>query len=188
MKQNILIVSGDPYFENSVMNKRILEILKEKLPQAKFDQLDTLYPDYQIDEKVEQKKLMEADTIVVVSPIYWYNFTSLLRKWLEVIIAPGWAYGPNGYALEGKNIILSLTGGASEASYTPGPNCILSKEQTLAPLAAVFDYCKMNNAGIIFSMGINKGEKSDEEWHEFIENGANNQVNNIIEAIQSCEK
>lgn len=188
MKQNVLIISGDPFFQNSVMNKRVLEILKEKLPSAEFDQLDILYPNYQIDVEAEQNKLLKADTIVIESPIYWYSFTSLIRRWMEEVLTPGWAYGYKGEALKGKNIILSLTAGGSEKMYTPGPECRISKEQVLAPLKVIFDYCLMNNAGILFNMGIAQGQRSDEEWKEFIEEKAQEQARFVVDSIQNLEK
>ena len=45
---NILIVTGHTHEENSVANKEILALLKEKYPKAEFDRLEVLYGDYKI--------------------------------------------------------------------------------------------------------------------------------------------
>lgn len=54
---NILIVSGHTNLDDSVANKEILYRLKELLPNAEFDLLSELYPDYKIDVEKEQEKL-----------------------------------------------------------------------------------------------------------------------------------
>ncbi len=59
----ILIVSGHTDLSNSVANKKILEELEIKLPEAKISYLDKLYPDYKINVKAEQEKLIEAMAI-----------------------------------------------------------------------------------------------------------------------------
>ncbi len=51
----ILIVSGHTNLDDSIMNKQILNKLKEILPQAEFDCLDKLYSNYKIDVLNEQK-------------------------------------------------------------------------------------------------------------------------------------
>ena len=62
--KKILIVSGHTDLNNSAANKSILENLESALPQAEFIYLDKLYPDFQIDVKAEQEKLVTADIIV----------------------------------------------------------------------------------------------------------------------------
>ena len=49
--KKVLVVSGHTDLKNSVANSTILGILKEKLPGAEFDLLDSLYPDFRIDVK-----------------------------------------------------------------------------------------------------------------------------------------
>ena len=79
--KNVLIVSGHTDLQhNSFANKIILEDLERLLPQATFDYLDRLYPDYKIDVAAEQKKLVAADVIVLQFPIFWYSMPSLLAK------------------------------------------------------------------------------------------------------------
>ena len=80
--KNILIVSGHTDLNNSVANKNILNKLKEKLPNAEYDILSELYPNYQIDVEKEQEKLLKADIIVLQYPVFWYSMPSLLEKWM----------------------------------------------------------------------------------------------------------
>ena len=61
--KNILIVSGHTNLDASVANKKILEVLAERLPEAEIVRLDRLYPDFRIDVAAEQAALVEADVI-----------------------------------------------------------------------------------------------------------------------------
>lgn len=114
-----LVISGHPHLEYSVANKAILDRLEE----AKKDGLD-LDIDYldrthgNFDVEAEQNALRAADTIVLQFPIYWYNYPALMKKYIEEVFAHGFAYGSTGTALQGKNLILSITVGSPEATYS----------------------------------------------------------------------
>ena len=43
----------------------------------------------------------------------------LMKLWLDDVLAFGWAYGPGGTALAGKDLWLALTTGGPEDSYRP---------------------------------------------------------------------
>lgn len=59
------------------------------------------------DGRTEQRKLLllDADMIIVQSPLFWYSMSSLIMRWWEETFAHGWAYGSIGEALKGKKII-----------------------------------------------------------------------------------
>ena len=63
-----------------------------------------LYPDFKIDVKKEQEKLVKADSIILQFPMFWYNAPALMRQWFESVLEHGFAYGSKGKALEGKKI------------------------------------------------------------------------------------
>ncbi|WP_230589154.1 NAD(P)H-dependent oxidoreductase [Gallibacterium anatis] len=77
---SILIISSHPNLTQSVANQTILNQLKKLLPTAEFVYLDTQYPDFRIDVAAEQNRLMQADTIVLQFPFYWYSYPALLKK------------------------------------------------------------------------------------------------------------
>lgn len=80
--KNILIVSGHTDLNDSVANKTILEEIEKKLPNVEISYLDKLYPDYKINVKDEQEKLLKADIIVLQYPVFWYSMPSLLECWM----------------------------------------------------------------------------------------------------------
>nr|WP_286357244.1 NAD(P)H-dependent oxidoreductase [Faecalibaculum rodentium] len=93
---------GDPYQKTSIANKAILEKLRASLPEAQLDNLFSLYPDFQIDVEAEQKKLKQADLVILQDSVYWYNVPSLTRRWFEEVLSYGWAYGEGGTALKAQ--------------------------------------------------------------------------------------
>lgn len=114
-----LIILAHPDFEKSVVNKAYLTALHEKAQDIKVHDIYKLYPDWQIDVKREQQLLLEYDRIIFQFPVYWFNMTTLLKKWLDDVLLFGWAYGPSGDKMKGKEIGVSATAGAPSEVYQP---------------------------------------------------------------------
>ena len=110
--KNILIVSGHTDLNDSVANKKILDMLAEKLPQSRQVHLDSLYPDFAIDAAAEQEKLLWADIIVLQFPVFWFSAPSILHRWMEQTFLHGFSHGSQGDKLRGKKLVLSYTTGA----------------------------------------------------------------------------
>jgi glutathione-regulated potassium-efflux system ancillary protein KefF len=81
--------------------------------------LYALYPDYCIDVAAEQAALKAARLVVWLHPLHWYGMPPLLKLWLDEVFAYGWAYGPGGTQLNGKDLWLVVSTGGTEASYRP---------------------------------------------------------------------
>lgn len=75
--KNILIVTGHTHEENSVANKEILALLKEKYPKAEFDRLEVLYGDYKINVEAETRKALMGgyDRDSVPSILVFFNIS-----------------------------------------------------------------------------------------------------------------
>ncbi|WP_308443632.1 NAD(P)H-dependent oxidoreductase [Actinomyces capricornis] len=76
-----------------------------------------LYPDFNIDVAAEQEALMEADRIVLQFPMYWLSCPPLLKKWEDDVWTYGWAYGSEGTALHGKELLLAISVGGNASAY-----------------------------------------------------------------------
>ena len=81
--------------------------------------LYALYPDYVIDVPAEQALLQQAELVVWLHPVHWYSMTPLMKLWLDEVLAFGWAYGPGGQALRGKDLWLAASTGGTEDAYRP---------------------------------------------------------------------
>ena len=174
--KNILIVSGHTDLNNSVANKKILQDLSKRLPNAEIDYLSELYSDYKIDVEQEQNKLLKADIIVLQYPVFWYSMPSLLEKWMEETFKHGFSHGSTGDKLKGKKVIISLTTGAPEEAYE-------NIDEFLNPIKASCKLCQMEYVGSIVTYGVSyqiRNEKGKE-----IEEKAINHANRLIEMINN---
>ena len=116
----VLLVVAHPNFDQSLANKTIVENFKALHPDVEIDELYKLYPNFKIDVKKEQEKLVKADVVVLQFPMYWYNAPALMRQWFESVLEHGFAYGSKGKALEGKRLILSISTGAPLDTFKEG--------------------------------------------------------------------
>lgn len=114
-----LVISGHPDYKHSLANRAILDEFHRLVPSADIVYLDALYPDFNIDVEAEQKRLVEADTVIFEFPFWWYSAPSLMRRYFELVLSHGFAYGSTGTALHGKRVIFSFTAGAPEDAYSP---------------------------------------------------------------------
>lgn len=97
-----LLVSGHTDLEHSVANKAIIAKLKELMPAMTVVDLGAEYPDFKIDVKKEQQRLLDADVIVLQFPIFWYSAPSILHRWMEETFVHGFSHGRTGDKLKGK--------------------------------------------------------------------------------------
>ena len=174
--KNILIVSGHTDLNNSVANKKILQELSKRLPNAEIDYLSELYSDYKIDVEQEQNKLLKAEIIVLQYPVFWYSMPSLLEKWMEETFKHGFSHGSKGDKLKGKKVIISLTTGAPEEVYE-------NIDEFLNPIKASCKLCQMEYVGSIVTYGVSYQIRNEKEKE--IEEKAINHANRLIEMINN---
>lgn len=115
MKTTILVFH--PEFNNSVVNQALVKAVENHLDDIEIRHLYELYPDGKIDVKKEQKVIEKSDRIIFQFPLYWYSSPSLLKEWQDKVLTYGWAYGSQGNALKGKELLLAVTAGASLSDY-----------------------------------------------------------------------
>ena len=120
----ILVIVAHPELDQSRANRRLLQAaraLQRESPPGRLAVRDlyALYPDYLIDIAVEQAALTAAKLVVWQQPIRWYSMPPLLKLWLDDVLTFGWAYGPDGNALRGKDLWLVASTGGPEDSYRP---------------------------------------------------------------------
>lgn len=115
---DILVLCAHPSLERSVVNRSLLHAARGVGGRAvEVRDLYALYPDYLIDVQAEQARLARARLVVWQHPLHWYTMPPLMKLWLDEVLTYGWAYGPDGTALAGKDLWLVLTTGGPEDSY-----------------------------------------------------------------------
>jgi putative NADPH-quinone reductase len=98
-----------PHFGQSRVNKALINAVGDT---AEVRNLYQLYPDFKIDVAAEHAALEGADRIVLEYPMYWYSTPALLKQWEDDVLTYGWAYGSDGNALQGKELLVAVTVGA----------------------------------------------------------------------------
>jgi glutathione-regulated potassium-efflux system ancillary protein KefF len=116
----ILLIVAHPELEHSRISAALVaaarRLAAENADVAVRD-IYALYPDYLIDAAAEQAALLRADLVVWVHPIHWYGMPPLMKLWVDEVFAFGWAYGPGGTRLAGRDLWLVTSTGGSAHSY-----------------------------------------------------------------------
>lgn len=117
-RAQILVLAAHPNWRESRVNRQLLAAAR-RVTGVTVRDLYGLYPDYDIDAPAEQALLAAAGLVVLLHPVQWYSMPALQKLWLDEVLAYGWAYGPGGDALRGKDLWLAASTGGSEPSYHP---------------------------------------------------------------------
>jgi glutathione-regulated potassium-efflux system ancillary protein KefF len=117
---DIVVLVAHPRLEHSRVNRSLMQAA-QALPPGRLQVRDLyrLYPDYLIDVESERRALAAARMIVWQFPFQWYGLPPLLKLWLDEVFGFGWAYGPGGNALRGKDLWLAVSTGGGEDAYHP---------------------------------------------------------------------
>jgi glutathione-regulated potassium-efflux system ancillary protein KefF len=114
----VVVLVAHPNLQHSRVNSQLMHAAARAAP-GRIDVRDlyALYPDYLVDVAAEQAALAAAQLVVWQHPVHWYGMPPLMKLWLDEVFAFGWAYGPGGTALRGKDLWLVLSTGGPESSY-----------------------------------------------------------------------
>ncbi len=137
----ILVVVAHPNLTQSHANRMLMEEV-EKHAGIDVHVLSSAYVQGQLNVKKEQEMLEAYDRIVLQFPFYWYNVPALLKKWLEDILTPGWAYSKDGDKLAKKEFILAITTGGSKDGYQAGGYNWHTISEYTFPIQATITRCQ----------------------------------------------
>src|SRR5438132_9654995 len=116
---DILVIAAHPAIAQSRVNRLLLRAARHAAPRVVVRDLYRLYPDYLIDVAAEQALLAQAQLVVWQHPIHWYSMPPLMKLWVDEVLSFGWAYGPGGTALRGKDLWLVGSTGSPHDAYRP---------------------------------------------------------------------
>lgn len=119
---DVLVLLAHPQLEHSRANRALADAARaaaRSRGRIALRDLYALYPDYVIDVAAEQAALAAARLVVWQHPIQWYHMPPLMKLWVDEVLSFGWAYGPGGTALRGKDLWLAASTGGPVDSYRP---------------------------------------------------------------------
>jgi len=141
--EKTLVVVTHPKLGNSKINKRWIEELKKYPDTIIIHDLHGTYPSQELDVKKEQELIESVDKIILQFPFYWFNCPPFLKKWIDDVLAHGWAYGKNsGYKIAGKKFALAVTAGIKEEDYSATGRYDYTLEELTRPFETTFKYVK----------------------------------------------
>lgn len=115
--RKVYFLFAHPYRNRSRVNATILERVSG-LPNVTICDLYEQYPDFSIHIEREKDRLEQHDVIFIQHPFLWFSTPPLLKLWMDEVLELGFAYGPQGTALAGKTLHLSLSVSGAKESYS----------------------------------------------------------------------
>lgn len=138
-----LVIVTHPEIGASNVNKRWLSKIRSLGSGISVHELHRRYRvGDTIDVEFEQNLLLEHDTVIFQFPFYWFSMPPLLKRWLDEILLPGFAYGstPDERKLTEKKFGAAISAGILEQDYCRDGRYRYTVEELLAPLAATVSY------------------------------------------------
>jgi glutathione-regulated potassium-efflux system ancillary protein KefF len=160
----IYVLAAHPHWRDSRVNRRMLAAARA-VPGIEVNDLYGSYPDFAIDIEAEQARLAQASLVVLVHPIQWYSMPALQKLWIDDVLSYGWAYGPGGTALQGKDLWLVATTGSPEASYHPQNYHRYFFDAFLPPYEQTAALCGMRFLPPLIFYGARSASEADVKSH-----------------------
>lgn len=158
-----VVLAAHPDIAQSHANRALLQAAAA-VAGTEVRDLYALYPDYLIDVAAEQAALAEARLVVWLHPIHWYGATPLMKLWIDEVLSFGWAYGPGGHALFGKDLWLVASTGSPESAYRPDGQQRYFFDAFLPPYEQTAQLCGMRFVPPLVLHGAHRA--SDDELAE----------------------
>ncbi len=112
----VLILFAHPALHRSRIHQPMIEAVRN-MDGVTFHDLYEEYPDFHINAPREHELLEQHDVIVFQHPLYWYTCPALMTEWIDLVLSPGWAFGPGGTKLENKKLLSAVTAGIGGEFY-----------------------------------------------------------------------
>lgn len=185
-----LVVVSHPFYQQSRVTKALVEAIAQ-VKDVEIRHIDALYgTDFNaIDIVAEQKAHENADRIVYLFPIHWFNLTPMLKAYMNAVWAYNWAFGPEGYALADKELQIIASAGAAAETYTPEGLIQHTPEDILSPLEASAYYCSMKyNQPIVFHGSNAVDEQGLAQWQEAVKTRLNSPLASHLRGVSARKK
>jgi putative NADPH-quinone reductase len=129
----ILVLTAHPNLENSQINKVWFDALSSAAGVTARNLTEIGGPTMTFDIEAEQAELLSHDRIIFQFPFYWYSAPPVLKAWMDQVLSYGFAYGPGGDKLSGREFLLLVSTGGPADSYHAGGYNNFSMDEFLKP-------------------------------------------------------
>lgn len=144
MKKTLLLIAH-PDLNGSFVNRNLIEKLISSKPEnLVIRDISKTCINNRFNVEDEQSCLLDSERIIFQFPLYWYSYPAILKKWIDEIFTPGFAYGRKGTELGtkliGKQFSTIVSVGGTEKMHTPGGIVGVSVNELLRHLQATISY------------------------------------------------
>ncbi|NOD36500.1 MULTISPECIES: NAD(P)H-dependent oxidoreductase [unclassified Ruegeria] len=129
----ILVLTAHPDLNTSRINRAWFDALSDASDVTARDLTAIGGAEMRFDIETEQALLLSHDRIVFQFPFYWYSAPPVLKAWMDQVLSYGFAYGPGGNRLKGREILILVSTGGPEHSYHAGGYNNYSMAEFLKP-------------------------------------------------------
>lgn len=162
-RADLLVIAAHPELEHSRVNLRLVDEARRR--GATVRDLYALYPDFDVDVDAEQRHLAAAKLVCWLQPLHWYGMPPLLKLWLDEVFAFGWAYGPGGRALAGRDLWLVVSTGGGADAYRPEGSAGHAFDAFLPPYAQTAALVGMRFVPPLVLHGAHRAAEAEVDAH-----------------------
>lgn len=162
MSGKTLIILAHPDLAGSQINSAWRRRLEEAALSVTIRDLYKLYPGWDVDVAAEQALIESHERIFLQFPVYWYSAPPLLKKWLDDVFAYGWAYGPGGNRLVGKEIGLIVSTGSPASAYQANGRLGHTLDELLLPFEQTIRFVGAHYLPVFALQGANHSIPPDQ--------------------------
>lgn len=113
------------------------------------------YPNMYVDAEAEREALTACDILIFQFPIYWFSSPAILKEWQDTVLSSGFAFGPGGDALHGKQFMLAVSTGGRDESYAEARPHGAPLSAFLQPFEQTAKFCGMTLLEPFIVHGVN---------------------------------
>ena len=128
-----LVLTAHPNLEKSRINRAWFDALAEAESVTTRDLTAIGGAGMAFDLETEQALLLAHDRIVFQFPFYWYSAPPVMKAWMDQVLSYGFAYGPGGDKLKGREFLVLVSTGGPADSYHAGGYNNFSMDEFLKP-------------------------------------------------------
>jgi len=158
---DVLVLVAHPAMEQSRANRWLMQAALGAGRRVEVRDLYALYPDYLIDSAAEQARLASVRLLVWQHPVHWYAMPPLMKLWCDEVLSFGWAYGPVGHAMRGKDLWLVATTGGAQDSYRPDSYNRYFFDDFLPPYEQTATACGMRFLPPMLIHGVHRATEAE---------------------------
>ncbi len=115
-----LVLTAHPDLGKSRINRAWFDALSDAADVTTRDLTAIGGGEMRFDIETEQALLLAHERIVFQFPFYWYSAPPVMKAWMDQVLNYGFAYGPGGDQLKGREFLILVSTGGPEHSYHAG--------------------------------------------------------------------